>query len=591
VSLTADLPLTAQQEDACVRVWDAYSRLEPLDAEACAVVSSVPRNLLQAWFRHRPVAERVAIKRPTATAAAPEDFRTYVADFLTVGTREWSEYLDRHRFGGDASRRRILTWEGYAGWMDRAVRDGDLRFLDPTGGPEVSAADSLQIFGRTIYSFFGNVLFLLIATGGGSRASAVYVPAEDRLYDLGAGIPSPISHDGMANALGLMLWRVAENREAYEAALRNRSDAGRRQVGLLVGTAQNFAHHVWNFYTGIERLVIAGLADRVAEVWFAGTEFFGPLEALYPELSNATFFRERRSGIRDPHPFSATHLLVPTGGYFMPRSLTDRIDRAMRRYPSSGAAEPGGAVKRPVVWIGLRVGDKSWADQETAVPQLIDRLLQRYPKATVLLDGYSYPLAEDQISAKWQSSIDALAVLAETIVSAAGRPDRVISLVGNTLRESVLWAREVDAYLTPVGTTQHKIGWFTEAPGLIYASPGLASISPDVRPGAYESERAALPRYVFGEVVAEGERRSKNDTRSNIENLRLDVDVLAAELFELLLPRCGPGASRLAVATGRLNSSLRKTWARRGTAVDRADLLRVRLVRPLRRRLREALRR
>jgi hypothetical protein len=492
-----------------------------------------------------------------------------VADFLTIGTPEWSDRVHGHRFAGEAGRRRILFWESCVGWQDRTVRDGDLRFLDPTGGPEVGAADSVQIFGRTVYSFFGNALFLLIAAGGGSRAAALYVPTQERIYDFGAELPGPTSHEGMANALGLLLQRVAEKRDAYEEALRNRRDPGPRQVSLLVGTAQNFAHHVWNYYPGIERLVVAGLADRVAEVWSGGSEFYGPIEGLYPELTRAEFCRSSRAAIRDPHPFSTTHLLVPTGGYFMPRSLIDRIDRAMRRYPSSGAAEPGAAVSRPVVWIGLRVGDKSWADQETAIPQLIDRLVQRYPRATVLLDAYSYPLAEDEISVKWQPAIDALTALAETIIGRTGRRDRVISLVGNTLRESVLWAREVDAYLTPLGTTQHKVGWFTEAPGLIYAPPGWANMPPDVRPGAYESECAAMPRYLLGEVAAEGQRRSRTDRRRDIENVRLDVDTVAAELFDLLRDRCGESTAR---PVERARSLLRRV--RSSMAVARPGLRR-----------------
>lgn len=554
---TGEPTATAAALEACARVWAAYGRLEPLDPADVALVGGLTGPQVQDWFRSRGPVERVAVT--DAAAHLPPGFAEYVAGFLTLGSREWAEHLDRCAFPGPAARRKVQRNERYVGWLDRAVRDGDVRFADPASGREVSAADAVLVFDRTVYSFFGDTLFLLLAGGAGSRAIGVLVPAENRLYDFGAQLGTAVSPDGMANVLGLLLRRLAAHADDYARALAERGRCGPRRVVLMVGKAQNPAHHLWNYYTGVERLVRAGLADRVTEVHVAGTEFFGPVTGVFPELTGAELHRDARTALWDPHPFSATHLLVPTGGYFIPCSLTDRLHGAMRRLPSSGAADPSSApYGRPLVWIGLRLGDKSWADQETEVPRLVDRLHARFPSATVLLDGWSYPLAHDEVSRRWAATIADLTVLVETVVGRVAHPDRLVGMVGNTLRESVLWAREVDAWIAPTGSTQHKVGWLTDAPGIVYASPALARVDPAGRPGAWESERSALPRYLFGTPVDAGARRDRYDRRVNIDNLRLDVGTLLAGLEEILGDRYPPGGSRLRTSLRRLRPARRR---------------------------------
>ena len=189
----------------------------------------------------------------------------------------------------------------------------------------------------------------------------------------------------------------------------------------------------------------------------------------------------------------------------------------------------------PIVWIGLRVGSRSWWDQEIQIPELIRRIHDRYLDALFLLDGFSFPLGEDEVSAKWSTSINQLRELADSVVAACGESAQVLSLVGNTLRESVLWAREVDTYLTPLGTSQHKVGWFTDAPGAVFGPESLAELTvPPRRYGAWAAEGVTLPAYVIGEPATAGERRHSKDKRQGLDNLRLDVDELVDTLCALV---------------------------------------------------------
>lgn len=358
------------------------------------------------------------------------------------------------------------------------------------------------------------------------------------MVDLGAEIWRHMTPPRVANLQAQLLRRVAVRHLEYAEAVSARH--GPPSEGTVVAVpsmVENFAHHLWNTFTGVQRAIDHGLADRIDEVHVCGTEFFGPLVNLFPELGTSRVVETEREGVRDPYPFSRGHLIVPLGGYFIRRSLVERVVEQVRVLPNtSGAIEPPPENGRPfpIVWIGLRVGSRSWVDQEHEVPWLIGAVHERHPDALFLLDGYSYPIGRDLVSHKWQPSIEALHALASVIRHNTSRPEKVLDLVGNTLRESVLWAAATDVYVSPNGTSQHKVGWLTDGPGLSYGPPGLLKLPPEQRPGAYESEGRPIPITVLGAPIDAGARRSATDRRIDLENVRLDRTEVLARLLELL---------------------------------------------------------
>ena len=192
------------------------------------------------------------------------------------------------------------------------------------------------------------------------------------------------------------------------------------------------------------------------------------------------------------------------------------------------------ARAHPVVWIGMRLGDKSWKDQEAGIQALAEGLFQRHPGALILLDGFSYPVGRDEISQDWASVISALHEVGERII--ASLPGRaVINLVGTTLADAVLWAEKTDVYLTPVGSSQHKVGWLSRAPGLIYSAPRTRGKPGDQRlPGFWEAEGSPIPNYVFGVSVDSGQRKNAGDRRPQLDNVELDAQDLLARICALI---------------------------------------------------------
>ncbi len=531
---------------ACRRVWDAYCGLRPIDAADAERVARLPVEVVQLFFLARP--PRVI---PFGDAAAagldldPAALRWWVDEFQKPDVPQ----PDVRVFQSDVHRSRALRDDELLGYQTRAVRERQMVLRDLAGGEPSAVFDAVLVQGRAVYSFGRTELTWFIAAGEGFGASYLALPGRGALFDLGSNLGRHhVGAERLSNLYGHLLRRVARLHERFAEAITRPVGLGaQRAVVLQVSAPENFAHHVWNLYPGLERIVALGLAGRVTEIRTAGTQFFGPLAELFPELDGGRVVEEERRSIRDPYPFSRDHLVIAPGGYFIGRALVERIRDRMGGLPAvPGLEPPAGLDERrpyPVVWIGLRVRSRAWVDQEHEIPRLVDALLDRYPDGLVVLDGYTYPVANDLVSARWQKSIDELTAVAAAIRGAVSRPERVIDLVGSTMREAVLWAEVTDVYVAPNGTSQHKVGWFSDAPGIVYAPPSLAATSPLERPGAREAEGRPIPVTVFGEPVAAGERRWSADVRPHLENIRVDGDQVRGLIVELLEARAASSSS------------------------------------------------
>ena len=289
---------------ACQQVWGDFARLRRLDEVAVAAVLSLRPVVRQLSFltadpRYRrvggltaspwPADHVVPAKAPWSEALPEVDvewIRRVAVDFLAPGSPTPAG-PDRRQFATEFVAGVVARFEHFIGFQDRLLRDGGLPFPDPTqaGGRQLQPFDALVAFDRTIYSYAGRELFQVIAGGAGSRALGVYLPASNVMVDFEAGMPRLVSGPLMANLLAMQLGRLVQLSELYDRCIASgthRRPKPTRSIVVGVGRAENFAHHLWNYYPGLQRIVEDGLADRATELHSAGTEFFGPYRGSSP---------------------------------------------------------------------------------------------------------------------------------------------------------------------------------------------------------------------------------------------------------------------------------------------------------------------
>lgn len=537
---------------ACQAYLDALCGFEDPGPQAVERVLAVPDLRMRLFFLLRePRLHAIRVREPTAQQdaalrAAGVDVAAVQAFFAgLVGplSPEWDAYLGRAAFASPDAEQTVRLDEGFTAFQDRIVREREFRMADPLGGGPADLFDSVKIHDRQVFSFRGAELLTFHTAGNMNFAVGLHLVRSNLL--LLPDTQAAPSKQGfyaaghyMAEVQSIWLRRAARN----HAALLRGADAARaargtpRRVVALHGRAENPAHHIWNYLPPFERLALAGLIGHIAAVVPPPTLYFGPLPGLFPELAAVESRPMAEAAVIDPCPFSPHDIALQLGGSFIPRTLSQRVQRwAERQAPEGGRAERQRLSERhPIVWIGLRVGDKVWVNQAAGLAQVIDLIVPLYPEALFVLDGFSLPDGAETVPEKWHAAVQALQAVAEAVRSQTAHPGAVHSLVGNRLSESVLWAQAAHAYFTPLGSSQHKVGWFSAAPGLVYTSKLLAGTPPARRQGSWEAEGSPVPRFLIGEVAAPGQRRGDYDFRNNLENIDFPPHVAARRLLAIL---------------------------------------------------------
>jgi hypothetical protein len=405
-----------------------------------------------------------------------------------------------------------------------------------------------MIFDRQLFSFRGPELFTFISGGNMNAGVCLFIVGANLLLQVDTE-RSPCSQNyygsdiHMAELFAVYIERAAKNYQSYVEAISNApSHVGRvRDIIAIHGRAENPAHHIWNYLSPFQRLKSIGLLGNISTIVRPPTEYFGDIRSLFPEVGTKTIISVPSQSVVDPRPFSLDSITVWLGGNFITRELQQRIHRwAINSIPNEKqkAIEALVACHKPIVWIGLRSGDKVWMNQTDGIVAVIDSISSEYHNSLFVLDGFSVTDGDTGVPDKWRPAFNELSVVAQEICRRVRVPGCTISLIGNSIAESVLWTRYVSIYFAPMGSSQHKVGWYCAAPGIVYTSSKIETVPSDLRPGAWESEGSPVPQFIIGTIANAGKRRGNFDFRSNIENVDFDtaavIDLMRQNLAGLI---------------------------------------------------------
>lgn len=444
----------------------------------------------------------------------------------------------------EQARRVALAGEAFCNYQRRLLRDGRFRVRDPFAGTDgtVDAIDSFVAFDKTVYVFRSREYFALVAGGMASELLAAIFPGRGAVLEISPKARGALAEPALANVIVATIQRVAEVGEALATA------PPPRHIVPCAGGVENFAHQLWNTLAAIEDS-LETLA-RLPTFRFFGTQFFGELTEIFPELTEVDVVSvpSRNRETHGPPPDHA--LFVSIGAYVFTRDVVDRVrttaaaraDRAVVERVRD--ARERGAV---VVWFGLRVGDKAWAEQTANVVAVVDALRRRWPDVLIVLDTFSFPDGPDFISERWKPQLGALRRAAAAIVDQLGEDaaDRVVDLTGHSLSTAIAVAGDVTVYVTPLGTTQHKVGWFSRGFGIVLAGHRWRSFASWNLPGIREGELAGPVEFVFGDAGGGGASpRGLADGRPNIDNVVVESDVVLARIVEAVEERFPASGAR-----------------------------------------------
>jgi hypothetical protein len=198
------------------------------------------------------------------------------------------------------------------------------------------------------------------------------------------------------------------------------------------------------------------------------------------------------------------YFVVRAGGDYVASDLAARVYRVALKSCSPETLNKIRETRKrysPLLWVGIRVGNRTWANQIDGLSKVINALHRKYPRLGVVFDGFSLPADRSSQSAahgEYSAIIDEENGIVNSVIQGlqqhSGGACGIVNIIGSSIFDANVWAHFIDVYLSPYGTVQHKVGWLTNKPGIIHTNRKLLEGSAKYVWAAIEN--AVKPRYV-----------------------------------------------------------------------------------------------
>jgi len=301
----------------------------------------------------------------------------------------------------------------------------------------------------------------------------------------------------------------------------------------------NFAHHAWNELPAFIRLMPQiGDTLTACKRILSEHEPILPLLELFPEIPVGML--KRSSEAANLHRHDA--FIFRVGSTLFTTEVKLKVQsaaKAARREPAIDALATRLSDKAVrMVWITIRLTNRTSVNQVSFLQALIRHLALSWQNAVFVLNGFSFPYEAQINSLVRQRFTPLVAAIERTcceVISGlepASLGQRVFSVNGYALLDTIFLASSADFYVAHPGTIHHKVGWMWKTPGILLAPKNCKRIAGWYARSVEDSiEPYCLCSSLYRVVPRCGRIPDRNDFY-RIEN----VDAAVASIADLAAP-------------------------------------------------------
>jgi hypothetical protein len=430
-----------------------------------------------------------------------------------------------------------------------AVEEGCLYAACPFTGQLLVSRTSIVGTREVIFYRFDGAEVFYVATGhlgSGFTKGALYFPEREMVVK-SRDVVWGLRHEHIIKLKALMVSNAA-------SVARYIANGPRRSpVAVCLGEA-NYAHHLWNELSGLQRL---WRAHRLASVdrFFVFREPLGAIPLLFPEIpAEKVRYQDTDS---DGHAYIPDTMfreivqdgcfVINVGDDYISEDLVKRVQRVARNSVPARVAEKIQRVRHDyqlLILVTIRTGNRTWIDQAAGLSTMLLRLAESFPSLGVVIDGYSLAADYDTDSSlrrRLRPSDYELQVLAEeadVIRDIRTRLARsgvgVFSISGCSLLETTLWVSEVDLYIAHAGSNQHKIGWLSNKPGIVHSNAEVLRRNQNGRSYYHKVREFGIPPVFiaphFVRDIPTSASQQTTELRDDLSNYDIDVSQLSEQV-------------------------------------------------------------
>ncbi|MCU4159278.1 class I SAM-dependent methyltransferase [Acidiphilium sp. AL] len=396
------------------------------------------------------------------------------------------------------------------------VKHGGFEIICPFSGIKIGSSDSIILPNKTTFFRFPaqpDILAAVANLGQGFPISSIIVLSARIIFNFG----DPLWGVKIADAEKIL---EILSKQEWDIISRESKD-----VRIVVGDP-NFAHYAWNQLVALETL--AGIIDHSRSLSIISThEPLGQTSDLFPEFQNWIHSYHADSLLLELNKPGCT--FVPVGGF----RVTERVRNRLMNYGSKKLSREGVDLVEqiqgkywPTIWLSVRTENRTPVNQVQFLTVLIDRFSQKYPQCCFIIDGYSlqddFPInpSYDRYAANKIIMSDKLAYeeINRSVILNKMLSDRqkIFSAIGENVLYSLKISSVVDFYCCHHGTIQHKIGWFSNKPGVIHCNSEILQRNP-AEWVANQAEGSVFPSYCLEEFIKDVDINNENLSEEQID--------------------------------------------------------------------------
>ena len=225
------------------------------------------------------------------------------------------------------------------------------------------------------YRFETKEVFYVATAGIGSgfRKSALYLPKHELVVT--AGDPWGFQEDDLMELKARM---VCGAKACYEYL--SDTDWKSRKSAVCIGF-YHFAHHLWNELSGLHRLHKKELLQNV-DKFLVLREPLGPIEQIFPEIPEERIERKDNTSDLFYGILENGYFAVRVGDDYLTSDLVSRVAKVSSANCLPTTLETVKEAKskyHPLLWVGIRVGNRAWGDQADGLSHMIAWLAKGIP--------------------------------------------------------------------------------------------------------------------------------------------------------------------------------------------------------------------
>ncbi len=298
---------------------------------------------------------------------------------------------------------------------------------------------------------------------------------------------------------------------------------------------------MWNELSGIYRLYEAGYLYKV-DRFLVLNEPLGYIDEIFPEIPSEKVKWIKREELLE-EILDNNYFVITFDYAFIRENLAERVYQTLLKKCSSALqSEVEKARKKhfPILWVSIRLGDRTWVSQVEGIANIIKNLWENFPNLAIVIDGFSLPESrEGFVNPQHEATIKREKETVRTILSLLPPEIKVYDTVGCWLHESIVWAHAIDLYLAHHGTIQHKVGWTANKPGVVHTNRKILKQPLSSRAGAWERENGIVPVYVPKDYIVDINetvyRQGRWNSHPHLKNYECDWKGVYEEVLKLAL--------------------------------------------------------